>query len=152
MPVKPIPEGYHSLTAYLVIDNAAKAIEFYQNVFGAKEIMRMPSPNNKIGHAELRIGDSVIMLADEHPDMGFRGPTSIGGSPVSLLLYCPNVDAVVDKAVSLGAKILRPVQDQFYGDRMGTLQDPFGHIWNVATHVEDVPPEELEKRAAAHQK
>jgi PhnB protein len=149
MPVKPIPDGYHSVTPYLVISGAAAALEFYAKVFGAKELMRVPGPDGKVGHAELQLGDSRIMLADEHPEMGFRGPKAYGGTPVSLAVYVENVDTVFDRAVSAGATVLRPVQDQFYGDRSGTLQDPFGHVWTLATHTEDVAPEELERRAAA---
>jgi len=147
--VKPIPDGYHNVTPYLIIDGAAKAIEFYKKVFGAKEKMRMPSPGGKVGHAELSLGDSMIMLADEHPDMGHRAPHAYGGSAVSLMVYVPDVDATVKTAIAGGAKVVRPVENQFYGDRMGTIQDPFGHSWYVATHVEDVPPEEMAKRAAA---
>ena len=147
--VKPIPEGYHNVTPYLVVDGAAKAIDFYKKVFGAAEKMRMPSPGGKVGHAELTLGDSMIMLADEHPDMGARAPHAFGGSAVSLMVYVPDVDATVKTAIAAGAKVVRPVENQFYGDRMGTIEDPFGHRWYVATHVEDVPPEEMAKRAAA---
>jgi PhnB protein len=148
--VKPIPDGYHSVTPYLVIDGAAKAIDFYKKVFGATEMMRMPSPDgSRIGHAELKIGDSPIMLADEHPEMSIRGPHSIGGTPVSMMVYVEDVDKVAKRALAAGAQELRPVADQFYGDRSGTFLDPFGHMWTVSTHVEDVPAEEMEKRAAA---
>jgi PhnB protein len=148
--VKPIPEGEHSITPYLVIQGAAKAIDFYRKAFGAKEVMRLSDPKgDKVGHAELMIGDSKVMLADEYPDFGFRAPPAIGGTPVSLLLYVNDVDAVFQRAVAAGAKELRPVANQFYGDRMGTLQDPFGHVWSIATHVEDVPPEEMKRRAEA---
>jgi len=147
--VKPIPDGYHNMTPYLIVNGAAKAIEFYTKVFGATEKMRMPSPGGKIGHAELTLGDSMIMLADEHPEMGARAPSAYGGSAVSLMVYVPDVDATVATATAAGAKILRPVENQFYGDRMGTIADPFGHRWHVATHVEDVPPDEMAKRAAA---
>ena len=147
--VKPIPDGYHNVTAYLVIDGAAKAIDFYKKVFGATEKMRMPSPGGKVGHAELTLGDSMIMLADEHAEMGHRAPHAYGGSAVSLLVYVPDADATVKIAIAGGAKVIRPVENQFYGDRMGTIEDPFGHQWSVATHVEDVPPEEMAKRAAA---
>ena len=147
MAVKPIPEGYHSVTPYLVIAGAGAAIDYYKRVFGAKERMRMDAPGGRIGHAELEIGDSVVMLADEFPDMGFRGPRAMGGTPVSLLLYIENVDEVFKRAIAAGAKELKPVADQFYGDRMGTLEDPFGHVWSIATHVEDVPPEEMARRA-----
>jgi PhnB protein len=147
--VKPIPDGYHNVTPYLIVNGAAKAIDFYKKVFGAAEKMRMPSPGGKVGHAELTIGDSMIMLADEHPEMGHRGPQSYGGSAVGIMVYVPDVDTTVKKAIADGAKVVRPVENQFYGDRMGTIEDPFGHSWYVATHVEDVPPEEMAKRAAA---
>jgi len=147
--VKPIPEGYRSITPYLIIKGAARAIEFYKQAFGAIEIMRFPGPNDTIGHAELRIGDSVIMLADEAPNGQYRSPDALGGSPVSLMIYIENVDDVFARAVSLGAKQSRAVEDQFYGDRSGNLVDPFGHVWTVATHVEDVSHEEMERRMAA---
>ena len=146
--VKPIPDGYPRISPYLCVDGATRAIEFYGTVLGAKERMRMPSPGGKVGHAELEIGDSVIMLADEHPDMGFVGPKTIGGSPVLLSVYVENVDDVFARALKAGAKSIRDVTDQFYGDRSGQFEDPFGHRWNVATHVEDVSPEEMAKRAA----
>lgn len=145
----PVPDGYHNATPYLIVDNAAAAIEFYKTAFGAKELMRMPKANGKIGHAEIKIGDSPIMLADETPEAGARSPRTIGGSPISILLYVDDVDATFSKAVKAGAKVQRPLADQFYGDRTGDIQDPFGHVWHVATHVEDVSPEELKKRAAA---
>lgn len=147
--VKPIPDGYHSLTPYLVFNGAAKAIEFYKQAFGAAEVFRMEGPDGRVGHAEIKIGNSHVMLADEHPEMGARSPQSIGGSPISLMLYVEDVDAVVSQAVEAGAKVTRPVANQFYGDRTGGVEDPFGYAWYVATHVEDVPPEELQKRAAA---
>ena len=147
--VKPIPEGYHSVTPYLCIDGAAEAIEFYKKAFGAKELSRMPAPGGKIGHAEVQIGDSHVMLADEFPEMGFRSPKSIGGTPVMMHLYVEDVDATVTRLASAGAKVVRAVEDQFYGDRGGKIEDPFGHSWYVSTHVEDVSPEELEKRAAS---
>ena len=149
MPVNPIPEGYHSVTPYLIINDAARAIDFYKKVFGAIELMRMADPSGKVGHAEIQIGDSKIMLADEHPEMGHRSPQSLGGSPVGLHLYLKDVDGTVEKAVAAGAKLERPVKDQFYGDRSGQIRDPFGHVWNVSTHKEDVSPQEMEKRAAA---
>jgi PhnB protein len=149
MAVKSIPEGYHTATAYLIVSGAARAIDFYQKAFGARERMRLAGPDGKIGHAEIVIGDSPIMLADEFPGMGFKSPQALGGSPVSILLYVEDVDARVSQAVAAGAKVLRPVQDQFYGDRSGTLVDPFGHVWTIATHKEDVPPEEVRRRAAA---
>jgi PhnB protein len=147
MAMKPIPEGYPAVTPYLVIKGAGAAIDYYKKVFGATERMRMDAPGGTIGHAEMEIGGSLIMLADEFPDMGFRGPKALGGSPVSLMLYVPNVDEVFKRAVDAGAKPLRPVADQFYGDRMGTLEDPFGHVWSIGTHVEDVPPEEMRRRS-----
>jgi len=146
--VKPIPDGYPRVTPYLHIDGANAAIEFYSKVFGATERMRMPAPGGKIGHAELQIGNSVIMLADEFPDMNVRGPKAIGGTPVTVMVYVEDVDQAFDRAIKGGAKEIRPVMDQFYGDRSGEFEDPFGHRWNVATHVEDVPPDEMAKRAA----
>jgi PhnB protein len=147
--VKPVPDGYHSVTPYLIVDGGAKAIDFYKRVFGATERMRMPSPGGKVGHAELTIGDATIMLADEHPEMGARGPRAVGGAAVSLHLYVPDVDVTVKAATGAGAKVLRPVENKFYGDRSGTIEDPFGHHWHVSTHVEDVPPAEMARRAAA---
>jgi len=147
--VKPIPEGYHTATPYLVVDGAAAAIDYYKAAFGAVELLRMDGPDGRIGHAEIRIGDSPIMLADEHPEIGARGPKSIGGCPISIMLYVEDVDAVVEQAVAAGGKVTRPVADQFYGDRTGGLEDPFGYTWYVATHVEDVEPEELQKRFEA---
>jgi PhnB protein len=149
MPVKPIPIGYHSVTPYLAVRQAADAIEYYRRAFGAKERMRLAAPDGKVGHAELEIGDSVIMLADEHPEMGARGPRAFGGTAVSVVLYVTDVDRTVEAAVAGGAKVLRPVADQFYGDRTGTIEDPFGHRWHVSTHKEDVPPDELARRAQA---
>jgi PhnB protein len=146
---KPIPKGYHTATPYLIVKDAAKAIEFYKKAFGAAEMMRMTQPDGRVGHAEIKIGDSPIMLADEFPEMGARSPQSLGGSPVSILLYVQDVDALTNQAITAGAKVVRPVKDQFYGDRSGSLEDPFGHQWHIATHVEDVPPEEMKKRAAA---
>lgn len=148
--VKPIPEGYHSVTPYLIIKGAADAIEFYKKAFGAVELFRMDH-EGKVGHAELKIGDSPIMLADENPEMGYVGATTLGGTPVSLMLYVEDVDTVYKRAISAGGAELKPVQDWFYGDRSGTLKDPFGHVWTVGTHKEDVTPEEMDKRmAAAH--
>jgi len=147
--VKPIPEGYHTATPYLIVGGAAGAIEFYKKAFGARELVRMTQPDGKIGHAEIKIGDSPIMLADEVPEMNYRSPQSLGGSPVSILLYVEDVDTVFSQAVAAGAKVQRPVQDQFYGDRIGGVEDPFGHVWYIATHKEDVSPEEMKKRAAA---
>ena len=144
-----IPEGYNTVTPYLVIKGAAQAIEYYKKVFGATVTVRMDAPGGRVAHAEMKIGNSIIMLADENPQMAMPGhgsATSIGGSPVSLYLYLPNVDEVVAKAQAEGAKILKPVETQFYGDRSGFLQDPFGHFWGIATHVEDVSPEEMKER------
>jgi len=137
------------VTPYLSVIGAAQAIDFYKKAFGAKEVMRMPGPSGTIGHAEIEIGGSRIMLADEHPEMNFRGPKSFGGTTVHIHLYVPNVDKVVKQAMAVGAKTLRPVADEFYGDRVGSLEDPFGHVWHVATHKEDLSPAELKKRAAA---
>jgi PhnB protein len=146
---KSIPDGYHNVTPYLIVNDAAAAIEFYKKAFGATELMRMPKPNGKIGHAEIKIGDSPIMLADEAPEMGARSPRTFGGSPVSIFLYVDDADTTFAKAVNGGAKVQRPLADQFYGDRTGGVEDPFGHVWYIATHVEDVSPEEMKKRAAA---
>jgi len=146
-PVQPIPEGYPRLSPYLCIDGAAKAIEFYLDVLGATERMRMAGPDGRIGHAELELGNSVIMLADEHPDIGFLSPNRIGGTAVTLHAYVEDVDAVFDKALASGAKALRPVENQFYGDRSGQFEDPFGHRWSIASHVEDVDAEEMARRA-----
>jgi PhnB protein len=147
--VKPIPDGYHTVTPYLIVRGAAAAIEFYKKAFAATELFRMDGPGGKIGHAELRIGDSPIMLADEHPEMGAKSPQSFGGSPISIMLYVEDVDAVVGRAVAAGAKVTRPIEDKFYGDRSGGLEDPFGHSWHVSTHKEDVSKEEMDRRAAA---
>ena len=147
--VKPVPEGYHTATPYLIIKGAAAALEFYKKAFGATELLRMPKPDGRIGHAEIKIGDSIIMLADEFPEIGARGPESYGGSPITIMLYVADVDAVFNRAVAAGAKVERPVANQFYGDRTGGIIDPFGHKWYLATHVEDVPPEELVRRANA---
>ena len=147
MPVKPIPEGYHSVTPYLIVKGGANAIEFYKKAFGATEIMRFEGPGGALGHAEIRIGNAPVMLADEYPDMGFRSPQTLGGAGVSLMVYVEQVDAVFQRAIAAGAKELRAVQNQFYGDRSGTLQDPFGHVWTISTHVEDIPPEEMHRRS-----
>jgi len=149
MPVKPIPEGYHSVTPYLILDDATRALEFYKKAFGAVELLRMPAPGGKIGHAEIKIGDSPIMLADESPEMGHRSARTLGGSPVSLMVYVEDVDARVAQAVAAGAKLVRPVADQFYGDRSGALKDPFGHTWHLSTHKEDVSLEEIARRMAS---
>jgi len=147
--VNPIPEGYHSVTPYLSIKGAAKAIDYYKQVFGATELFRMAAPDGKIGHAEIKIGNSPIMLADEFPEMEFVSPQTLGGSPIGLMIYVDDVDTMFNQAISAGATEVKPLQDQFYGDRSGTIKDPFGHVWTIATHVEDVAPEELQKRAAA---
>ncbi len=147
MAVKSIPEGYHSVTPYLIIKGAADAIEFYKKAFGATELFRFPAPDGKIGHAEIKIGDSPIMLADEFAEMGYKGPRALGGSPVSLMIYLEDVDTVFNRAVEAGASVKEAVQDKFYGDRAGTLTDPFGHVWHVSTHKEDVSMEEMEERA-----
>ena len=146
--VKPIPDGYPQVTPYLIVDGADAAIRFYANVFGAKERMRMGGPDGKVGHAEFEIGTGLVMLADEHPEMGARGPKSIGGTPVTISVYVEDVDAVHAAALEAGATELRAVENQFYGDRVGAFEDPFGHHWHLATRVEDVPPEEMEQRAA----
>jgi PhnB protein len=147
--VKPIPDGYHTVTPYLIIKDAASALEFYKKAFGATELFRMAQPDGRIGHAEIKIGDSRIMLADEFPEMGHRSPLTLGGSSVSILLYVEDVNALATRAIAAGAKVISPVKDQFYGDRSGNFADPFGHLWTIATHVEDLAPEEIEKRAAA---
>ena len=144
--VQPIPSGYHSVTPYLVVNNAARAIEFYQRAFDAKEIMRMDGPPGKISHAELKIGDSIIMISDEMPGTGARAPQSLGGTTVAIFLYFEDVDKVFKQATSAGAKVDMPLADQFWGDRFGKLTDPFGHSWSLATHKEDVAPEEMKKR------
>jgi len=149
MAVKPIPDEYPRVIPYLTVDGASAAIDFYTKVLGAEERVRMPAPGGKVGHAELAIGDSLIMLADAFPDMGSPAPKGGEPTPVTVMVYVENVDAVFDKAVAAGAKPIRPVEDQFYGDRLGSFEDPFGHHWHVATHVEDVPADEMAKRAAA---
>ncbi len=148
MSTKPIPDGYHSITPYLIVDNGAAALDFYRTAFGAVELMRFDAPGGKIGHAELKIGDSPFMLADEHPEMDALSPKSRGGSPVGLLIYTEDVDSMFERALQAGGTVKRPVKDQFYGDRSGTLEDPFGHQWTIATHKEDVSHEEMEKRMA----
>jgi PhnB protein len=147
MATKPIPEGYHSVTPYLAVEDAAQAIDYYTRAFGAKERVRMDAPGGKIGHAELEIGDSLIMLSDPFPQASTKPPKELGGTSVSVFLYVEDVDGVVKQAVDAGATIRMEVEDQFWGDRFGTIEDPFGHVWGLATHVEDVPPEEMEERA-----
>ncbi len=149
MAVKPIPDGYHSLTPYLSVAGAEAAIEFYKKAFGATELFRMNGPDGRIGHAEIKIGDSPLMLADENPAMGMHAPQSGKRPPVGLLLYVEDVDAVVARAVSFGATIVRPVENQFYGDRSGGIIDPFGHAWHLSTHIEDVSHEEMDRRLKA---
>jgi PhnB protein len=147
--VKPIPDGYHSVTPYLIVDNADKAIAFYKKAFGAKEIFRMPGPDNKVMHAEVQIGDSRVMLADEFPAMDSLSPRTVGGTPVTLMVYVENVDSVFQQAIKSGAKQLQPLADQFYGDRSGSVEDPFGHKWHLSTHKEDLTFEEIQQRAMA---
>jgi PhnB protein len=149
MAVKSIPDGYHSVTPYLLVRGAARAIDYYKKAFGAEELMRMDAPGGKIGHAEIKIGNSPIMLADEHPERGHKSPETVGGSSVMLMIYIDDVDTVFKRALAAGGKEVQPLKDQFYGDRSGTLTDPFGHTWTVATHKEDVAPEEMERRMAA---
>ena len=147
--VKSVPEGYPSLSPYLIVRDGAAAIQFYQKVFGATLRMKLDAPGGRVGHAELEIGNGLVMLADEHPEMGALAPTTIGGTPVGLHLYLEDVDAVAKKAIAAGATLKRPVENQFYGDRLGSIIDPFGHLWHISTHVEDVPPDEIGRRAAA---
>jgi PhnB protein len=147
MPTKPIPEGYHTLTPYLAVDNAAEAIKFYGNAFGAKERTRMDGPDGKIAHAELEIGDSLVMLSDPFPQSNYKTPKELGGNSVGVFMYVQDVDAVVQKAVDAGATVTMPVEDMFWGDRFGTISDPFGHSWQIATHKEDLSPEEMAERA-----
>jgi PhnB protein len=149
MPVSPVPAGFHTLTPYLIVDGAAQAIAWYTQTFNASELMRLSAPGGKIGHAELEIGDSRIMLADESPTHDAKAPGAFGGSPISLLIYVPDIDATVARAAATGATIKAPAEDKFYGDRMATLVDPFGHTWSVATHIEDVPEDEIQRRLAA---
>ena len=144
--VSPIPEDYRGATPYLSVKDAVRAIEFYKVAFGAREVVQLRQPDGKVGHAELRIGDAPIMLADEFPEINFRSPQSIGGTPVNILIYVKDVDALVQQATAVGAKLVRPVEDQFYGGRVGVLEDPFGHSWSFATHIEDVSPEQIHKR------
>jgi PhnB protein len=145
MAVNPIPPGYAGVTSYLIIRDADRAIDFYKQAFGATEVLRLAYPDGKVAHAELKIGEGFVMLSEETPEMGFRGPLSLGGTPVSLLVYVPNVDEVFERAIAAGAESKRPVADQFYGDRSGTLVDPFGHVWSIATHKKDVPAGEMQE-------
>ena len=147
--VQPIPAAYPGVTPYLIVRDAARALEFYKQAFGASEQMRFPTPDDRIGHAEMKIDEGLFMLADEYPEQGYRSPDSVGGTPVSLMFYVRDVDALFARAVAAGATVKQSVKDQFYGDRNGTLTDPFGHVWTIATHVEDVSPEEIERRMAA---
>ena len=149
MSVRPVPEGYSTVTPYLIVTGAAEAIDYYTKVFGATELMRFPGPDGKVGHAEIKIGTSIVMLADEAPDKGYRSPQSLGGSGTGIMLYVEDVDGVFDRAIAAGGKAQQAVTDQFYGDRSGSLIDPFGHMWTVATHVEDVAPEEMQRRMEA---
>jgi PhnB protein len=145
---KPIPDGYHSITPYLVVKGAAKAIDYYKKAFGATEIMRMAAPDGTVGHAELKIGDSIFMMGEEMPQMGYRAPQ--GSTPVGLMLYVDDADRVFKQAIAAGGRVDKEVKDQFYGDRNGTLYDPFGHMWTIATHVEDVSPDEMKRRMAKY--
>ncbi len=147
--VKPIPENYHSVTPYLIVNDAARAIDFYKQVFGASELFRFPRPDGRIAHAEIRIGDSIVMLADENPQAGAQSPQTLGGTSMGLMIYLPDVDQVFQRALTAGAKEEQPVENKIYGDRSGAVVDPFGHVWTMATHIEDVSPQEMEKRMAA---
>jgi PhnB protein len=152
MAVKAIPDGYHTATPYLIVKGAAEALDFYKKALGATEVMRMLGPNGCVGHAEIRIGNSALMLADENPAMNARSPKTLGGSPISIMLYVEDADARFNQAVAAGAKVIRPLADQFYGDRSGIVEDPFGHTWSISTHKEDVPPDEMQRRAEAFMK
>jgi PhnB protein len=152
MPVKPIPDGHHTATPYMIVSGGAAALDYYKKAFGAEELMRMGGPGGKVMHAEFQIGDSRIMIADEFPEMGAKSPKTLGGSPMSLCLYVNDCDTVFDRAIAAGGTVVRPLMNQFYGDRSGTLTDPFGHQWTVSTHVEDVSPEEMDRRMAEMQK
>jgi len=147
--VQAIPAGYTGVTAYLIIRNAARALEFYKKAFGATEVLRLAGPDGSIGHAEFRIGDGHVMLADEKIDMGYRGPESLGGSPVGLMFYVKDADACFAQALAAGATVKQAIKDQFYGDRSGTVTDPFGYDWTIATHTEDIPADEMQRRIAA---
>jgi len=150
--VNAVPKGYEGATPYLIVKDAARALEFYQKAFGATEIMRITASGETIGHAEIKIGAAIVMLADEFPDMNYKSPQSFGGTPVSMMVYVQDVDAFMSRAVAAGANVISAVENKFYGDRSGTVKDPFGHHWHFATHVEDVPPNELAKRAEAFMK
>jgi PhnB protein len=149
MSANPVPAGQHTVAPYLAVQNGVEALEFYQQAFGATEVYRLIMPDGRLGHAEIRLGDSLIMLADEFPEYGVKAPPTLGGSPVSIHLYVADVDVFVAQAVAAGAKEVKPVMDQFYGDRSGQLEDPFGHLWWVATHIEDVSPEDMQKHVDA---
>lgn len=149
MAVKPVPDGYHTVTPYMTVRGAAKAIDFYKEAFGAVEVLRMPMPDGSVAHAEIKIGDSVIMMGEENPAWGNKSPQALGGTPTGLMIYVPDCDAVFARALAAGATVSKPLTDQFYGDRSGTVIDPFGHQWTLATHVEDVPPEEMQTRMDA---
>ena len=149
MAVKPIPDGYSSVTPYLIVSGAAKALDYYKKAFGAQELMRFDGPGGKIMHAEMQIGNARVMLADESPEMGHKSPKTLGGSGTGLMLYVDQVDKTFERAIAGGAKVMRPVENQFYGDRTGSLTDPFGHIWTIATHVEDVSDQEIQRRMEA---
>ncbi len=146
MTVQPVPAGYHTATIYLIVKGGLKALDWYKKAYGAVELMRFEGPGGVLGHAEIKIGDSPIMLADEFPDMGHKSPTTLGGTPAGICLYVKDCDALFNQAVAAGATVLKPLQDQFYGDRSGTVTDPFGHNWTIATHIEDVSPEEMRRR------
>jgi PhnB protein len=152
MAVKPIPDGYHSVTPYITLNNAAAALEYYKKAFGAIELFRIADPSGRVGHAEMKIGDSVIMMSDEFPEMNVKSPKTLGGTPFGICLYVPNVDEVFAQAVAAGGTAERPLMNQFYGDRSGTIIDPFGHKWTISTHIEDISPEEMDRRAAEHMK
>jgi PhnB protein len=149
MAVKPIPDGYHSVTPYLIVKGGVSALEFYKKVFGATELFRFDGPNGSLAHAEIKIGNSIVMLSDEQAEMGFRGPQSLGGSPVGIMLYVEDADRIFSRAVSAGATVKQPLEDKFYGDRSGTVVDPFGHMWTISTHKEDVSADEMKRRMAA---
>jgi PhnB protein len=149
MAVKPIPDGYHTVTPYMTVRGAAQALDFYKAAFGATEVLRMPMPDGSVAHAEFKIGDSIIMMGEENPAWGNKSPQALGGTPTGLMIYVPDCDAVFARALAAGATVMKPLENQFYGDRSGTVIDPFGHAWTVATHVEDVPPAEMQTRMDA---